>query len=88
MKLIIDIPDKKYNEIKEFPLCYTEEVFEQIRKGTPLPKGHGDLIDRDEFHQTLENIYIRGNDKWFNWLQKACLRLAEAPTIIEADKGE
>lgn len=36
MKLIIDIPDKKYNEIKNYPMCYTEEAFEQIRKGTPL----------------------------------------------------
>ena len=36
MKWIIDIPNIKYNEIKEFPMCYTEEVFEQIRKGTPL----------------------------------------------------
>lgn len=46
MKLIIDIPDKKYYEIKEFPMCYTEEVFEQIRQGTPLEEALK-IIDKE-----------------------------------------
>lgn len=70
----------------------TGTLFGRIRKAifhsTPLPKGHGRLIDADEFHHTLEDMPIRENDKWFNWLQKACNRLAEAPTIIEADRSE
>lgn len=61
-------------------------IQDAIMSGKVLPKGHGDLIDRDEFHHTLEDMPIRDNDKWFNWSQKACNRLAEAPTVIEADK--
>lgn len=53
-----------------------------------LPKGHGRLIDADEFHHTLEDMPIKDSDKWFNWLQKACNRLAEATPIIEADRSE
>ena len=36
MKLIIDIPDKKYEWIKEDTLCYTDEISEAIRQGIPL----------------------------------------------------
>ena len=36
MKLIIDISDKKYKWIKEDTLCYTDEISEAIRQGTPL----------------------------------------------------
>ena len=89
MKLVIDIPEEDYIFVKkQIADGITNPLKICIANGTPLPKGHGDLIDRDKFHQTLENICIRDNDKWFNWLQKACLRLAEAPTIIEADKTE
>jgi len=71
--------------------CYENDICSTcplIRNGgVKLPKGHGRLIDADEFHHTLEDMSIRDNDKWFNWLQKACNRLAEAPTIVEADTG-
>ena len=87
MQIVIEIPEDEYNIIKKSnaPMAWVEHL---IANGTPLPKGHGDLIDRDEFHHTLEDMPIRENDKWFNWLQKACNRLAEAPTIIEADRSE
>lgn len=82
MQIVIDISEHYYenNIKKELPICLTEEQVVTI-----LPKGHGRLIDADEFHRTLEDMPIRDNDKWFNWLQRACNRLADAPTIIEAD---
>ena len=82
VELVIKISEEDYEYIKNSD----DMNFNAIKNGTPLPEEHGDLIDRDEFHKTLENMPIRDNDKWFNWLQKACLRLAEAPTIVEADK--
>ena len=36
MKLIINIPDRMYNAIKEYPWCYNEEVFRWIKQGIPL----------------------------------------------------
>lgn len=40
-----------------------------------------DCISRDAVHDMLENIPYLPTDKWFNWLQKACLRLAELPPV-------
>ena len=49
-----------------------------IRNGTPLPKGHGRLIDADAY-----------STAWFNSRQfEPMLLLDFAPTIIEADKSE
>jgi hypothetical protein len=46
MKVLIDIPDEAYKAIKNStkPLLYVEHL---IQEGTPLPKGHGRLIDAD-----------------------------------------
>lgn len=53
MKLIIDIPEETYNDIqsrdwKNGKLVFSEEWI-AIHNGTPLPKGHGRLIDADKF---------------------------------------
>lgn len=86
MQMVIDIPEETYKEIKEgFYDKNTRKMSIAIGNGIPLPKGHGRLIDADEFHHILEDMPIRDNDKWFNWLQRARNRLADAPTIIEAD---
>ena len=47
MKIVIDIPDQKYKWIIENPQTYADELHDAIRKGTPLPKGHGRLGDID-----------------------------------------
>ena len=73
-------PDQKF--IKDS--CINHAII----NGTLLPEDHGRLIDADKFHRTLEDMPIRTNDKWFNWLQRVCIRLGEMPTIIEADRAE
>ena len=40
-----------------------------------------DAVSRDDVHDMLENLPITVEDKWFNWLQKACMRLAELPSV-------
>lgn len=45
-----------------------------IKSGTVLPKGHGDLVDRDTI-TVEEDVYFQNY-------------IIHAPTIIEADKGE
>lgn len=59
-----------------------------LKNGTPLPKGHGRLIDADELHQKIENIVIIDGEKWFTLMQKVCNRIADAPTIIERSGSE
>ena len=50
MELVIEIDEESYNEIKKIVADGNEMCFMQtlIANGTPLPKGHGDLIDRDD----------------------------------------
>lgn len=40
-----------------------------------------DAVNRKAVHDMLENLPITVEDKWFNWLQKACMRLAELPPV-------
>ena len=76
MKLVIDISDETYKEIiddaEHSPrnLSHYEWV---IARGTPLPKGHGRLIDADAL--------------WKKWVFDAIGKqeIDDAPTIIEAD---
>lgn len=53
MKLIIDVPEKLYNDIR----TKNEHgiIFNAVKNGTPLPKHHGRLIDADEFQRYCFN---------------------------------
>ena len=98
MKLLIDIPEEEYlNYLKMIP-AYPEGVFcyiEAIQQGTPLPKGHGRLIDADDL---IQDIIDDSQSCIFNsecerivhdkMVEFAIDRIAGALTIIEADKGE
>lgn len=48
MKIVIDIPEQIYSNIKDFPpssmfsLCTDERLHEAICNATPLPKGQGE----------------------------------------------
>jgi len=57
MKVVIDVPDEMYKVIKNStkPLYYVEHL---IKEGTPLPKGHGRLIDADAvLEEPIGNTY-------------------------------
>lgn len=45
-----------------------------------------DCISRKDVHDMLENLPVTVENKWFNWLQKACIRLAELPSVIPKEK--
>lgn len=78
MKLIIDIPEEIYDSA-----CATNNIWDMrmagfvcsaIAHGTPLPKGHGRLIDADVLVDGMEDDY------------EFCEVVNATPTIIEADK--
>ena len=56
MQIIIDIPDKEYKEIidnklnKSWDMTHYERV---IANGTPLPKGHGRILDEKDILYTI-----------------------------------
>lgn len=91
MKIVIDIPEDIYNEIKEG--LYDKNLREMaiaIGNGTPIPNGHGKIADIDAIYQdicdsieemTKIGIIIDGEYLW----GKLNDAIDNAPTIIEAD---
>lgn len=72
MQIVIDIPEGIYKTLCKNPTV--DIVRQAVINGTPLPKGHGRLIDENQ---------IAGDGSW-----DIADRLDATPTIIEADKGE
>ena len=85
MQIVIDIPDGCYDELcnAQFPIQDAYRLVAWIKNGTPLPKGHGRLIDADR----LRSMYSinRANFNTVVGIQKW---VDDMPTIIEADKTE
>lgn len=83
MKIVIDIPEEIYMDIKEEVRAKVNTfehipfLHEVISVGTPLPKGHGDLIDRTE---AIKNLFDYHNGK-----KTIGQCIDNVPTIIEAD---
>ncbi len=64
-------------------------IAKAIRKGTPLPKGHGRLIDANSMYQIVRPIEPR--DAEWGMTALTAKRIVQdifdrAPTIVEADK--
>ena len=82
MEIVIKIDENIYTRLFDngigVSLNDNIEMSNAIRNGTPLPKGHGRLIDADAliFNADYYEPLISKRDFDF------------APTIIEADKGE
>lgn len=80
MEIVIDIPEEDYNRIMGYKDIIHKRkrhtLEEAVVNGIPLPKGHGNLIDANEF-----NKYLISRDSSFKSM------LSGIPTIIEADGG-
>lgn len=84
MQIVIDIPEEIYNHTQEYKVGgFNQEndtkLFMAIKNGTPLPKGHGRLIDADE---------IQFENTEFETYGDYCVAfdaIDDAPAIIEAD---
>lgn len=59
MQIVIDIPEYYYKAIKEIPVEQSTADMMIIRKGTPLPEIHGDLVDKDDVLLALRD-YVKG----------------------------
>lgn len=95
MQIVIDIPEEKYMEYKRIGDS-RDVLFEAIRKGIPLPKEHGRLIDADGLNKEIKGYIINTSNLHYDDLEEAdacnsayynCLdEIEDEPTIIEADK--
>ena len=83
IELLIKIPEEYYKSIKEIPVEQSTADMLIIKNGTPLPKGHGRLIDAD----VLCNYFWDNRSKLYT-RKDLQIVIDGADTIIEADKGE
>lgn len=84
MKLVIDIPKRVYDYIiKKGYIVNSDrlEVAESIINGAPLPKGHGDLIDKSKL-----KVHYVGTDIGTDCPVYLLPTVDEAQPIIKADK--
>jgi hypothetical protein len=91
MQIVIDIEDGRYNWIMSHasndPGDYanSEDLFfrKAVESGTVLPKGHGDLIDRDKLEKDTE--WSEYEDGFISYTH---LQIFDEPVVIPADKGD
>ena len=81
IELVVKISEETYKILKNYtdPMPWAEHL---IKNGTPLPKGHGRLIDADE----LKKHKYHDSNRFENAV--AVAQIDWADTIIEADKEE
>lgn len=88
MKLIIDIPEETYNALNNFSFNDRKisvlDILYAVRCGTPLPAGHGRLIDINDIewarHQEERNYIDYDVVDWDD--------IMKAPIIVEAEREE
>lgn len=80
MQIGIDIPKRMYNKAINDILDPYSVIF---KNGTPLPKGHGRLVDADELREETYTM-----TEWNGDVHQIIYKVSldDAPTIIEADK--
>jgi len=86
IELIIKISEEDLKSVADTILTISEmyettqgRVYRAIVNGIPLPKGHGDLIDKSDLVTTTD---IRADGSEFTYVSYS--EIDNAPTIIEA----
>lgn len=87
MELVIKIDEAEYNKICNYDGMNITRMMSVIQNGTPLPKGHGDLIDRNALITELETDYHNSlTESGAHLFVEITSYIDDAETIIEADK--
>lgn len=83
IELVIKIPENVYKASQIIDVKYEDVIqipLEVIKNGTPLPKGHGRLIDANNLHSILDcHMYN------IDGIHKIIDTDEDIKTIIEAD---
>lgn len=90
MKLVIDIPSHVKNRLI-FGVTYKDDLrilVEALTNGTPLPKGHGRIVDINELMNVI-GLEDNNENRENNLAELITLEdIDRITTIIEADGGE
>ena len=79
MQIVIDIDEETLQDFYDSRYV-SPHIKEALRNGTPLLKGHGDLIDKSNLLTVTD--YDGENEKTYVLYEE----IENAPIIIEADK--
>lgn len=83
MQIVIDIPEEEYRMFQSaVEHSMGNSAMVRILNGTPLPKGHGRLIDADAFVKRSNDYYAK------TAYELKAIDIEEEPTIIEAERSE
>lgn len=85
IELVIKIPELYYKELITTDDFYLDILEKTVKNGTPLPKGHGALIDRRELKK---EVYT--TTEWNGDIHRIICETSidDAPTIIEGSNDE
>lgn len=85
MQIVIDIPEEDYNFVKkQVADGITNPLKICIANGTPLPKGHGRIVDISQI-EWLKALHD-ANFGYITWSEAIKQIKNSAPTLVEADK--
>lgn len=97
MQIVIDIDEDVFtrlfdNGIEDYAIVNDDllAIAKSIRKGIPLPKGHGRLGDLDKIKKEMQNYYddcAKTSGYTRLGFETAIAVVEDVPTIIEADIG-
>lgn len=96
IELVIKIPEvakqifdcAKISQLKDSYYDYTGVIGNAIKNGIPLPKGHGRIIDYGYVVDAIDDWVNAEEYRYTNATDYLRKRVANTPTIIEADKAE
>lgn len=93
MQIVIDIPEEMYKRVCDldaYVLGDADDILIEnaIANGTPLPKGHGRLIDADMLDDVIMQMNENGSEITRYEYKMIDDVLFEMQTIIKADKAE
>jgi hypothetical protein len=92
IEVVIRIPKETYDYVKKQVAEGIDNPLKvYIANGTPLPKGYGDLVDRDGINSRYYGIYtelesLSNKPSYKELLDKLSMCLDTATPIIKADK--
>lgn len=85
MKVVIDIPENDYWLACNYPDALISIYAHYIKKGVPLPKKHGRLVDADALIAKYGDWYTEeGTETGFIGTLEMLIK--DAPTVVEGEE--
>ena len=92
IELVIKIPEEMYKWVKDVNKFFADygvsDFIDLVENGTPLPKGHGDLIDRRKLVKELSFVLCRPVQSQMWIIEQAPAVPAIPISVIEGIKAE